>query len=903
MHYCVVDRIRTVAYRLEPPPATPLIVGADVGPGGLLDARNEVVPFHGRAPELAGLARWRDDVPRLATVLVHGVAGVGKTRLAARFVSDSRADGWTVLLARYGEAPADVEQDANGHGLLLVVDDADRWPWHDLYALLQEPLQRTPGRTRVLLLSRVAGWWWSSTRQRGSDLDHVMSDLPLEVRPAEHADSFALACKHFADTLGVERPDTTTPTAESVFDLHLAALAVVHGAAPDADLADLVRHLMSRDSAPAGCARLAEDFLAVTLLDHRIAPEESERGLAVLVQAACRWPHLLARAEELFAGKPNLALTAGASTLSVLAEIADIRPLQAIARHVFDETRFNYDPLPAVLTRRLVEHGVARSVDKLEQAELHGMLAARAALAALRDEALEATHQEVALYRELAESDPGEHRPALADSLGDLGLRFIAAHRPDDALRASEEAVALCEDIAVADPDCLPQLAGALEQLALRYAALGRRDDAMAAIGKAALMFQELAKMSPALFRLDCAKVSHHLAVRLFDVGRLEEAGQAAQWALVHWREAADADPRYEPDFARTLTRIGKLLGDFGMRVESVVVVEESITVLRRLAAANPRVFEPELAMALADFALLLVDVDRGPEAVKVSAESVGLRRQLAESETPADQAALAAALGVHVRVLAKSGEVDDRLSAAEEAVELLRPLATDHPVSHLVDLAVALTTWADLMLAAEREYEAHVRVEEVLLITRRLPHQLLVGHGSRLAPAMLELSSALSQVEHHSQAVVLAEQVVAIWRDLIGHTRVARVAHVLALHQLAVNLRQARQHDASRGVAHTAIVLWHMARTPEELGSDVRFADALSFYGRLCAEAGIALDEALDLTHRAVLVIREAQGSPEHLSRALDAVKAVLDAHPNRSAAQERLRLMVERDWEVSPS
>jgi hypothetical protein len=898
-----VERTRSVAYRLEPPLATPVTVGADVGPGGLLDARNEVVPFHGRVPELAELARWRDGGPELATVLVHGAAGVGKTRLCAKFASDSQAEGWTVLLARYGEEPAAAEQDEGGRGLLLVVDDAERWPWHDLYTLLQEPLQRAPGKTRVLLAARFSGWWWSSTRQRGSDLDHVMSDLPLEVRPAEHADSFALACRHFADTLGVERPDVPAPNAESLFDLHLAALAVVHGAEPDADHADLVRHLMSRDPAPAGCGRLAEDFLAVTLLDRRIAPETTEPGLAVLVRAARRWPHLLARTEELFTANPDLASAVGASTLAELAEIADIAPLQAIARHVFDEPRFNYDALPAVLTRRLVEHGVARSIDKLEQAELHGMLAARAALAALREEALAAAHREVALYRELAEIDPAEHRPALADSLGDLGLRFIAAHRPDDALRASEEAVALCKEIAAADPDCLPQLAGALEQLALRYAALGRRDDAMTAISKAALMFQELAKMSPALFRLDFAKVSHHLAVRLFDVGRREEAGHAAQWALVHWREAADADPRYEPDFARTLTKIGKLLGDFGMKAESVVVVEESITVLRRLAAANPRVFEPELAMALADFACLLVEVDRGPEAVKVSGESVAMRRRLAESEEPADRAALATALGTHVEVLAKSGEVEDRLSAAKEAVRLWRPLATEHPISHLIDLAVAMATLADLLLSAQREYEAHLRVQEILQITRRLPHQLLVVHGNGLALALLELSSALSQVDHHSQAVELAEQVVSVWRDLVGHSRIAPVAHVLALHQLGVNLRRARQHDASRGVAHTAVVLWHVARTPEQLGSDVRYADALSFYGRLCAEAGVALDEALDATHRAVLVIRKAHGSPEHLSRALDAVKAVLDAHPNRLAAQERLQLMVDRDWEVSPS
>lgn len=866
-----MDRTRSVSYRLDPPPNGTAVVGADMGPGGLLDARNEVVPFHGRIRELAALTRWRDDATKKAAILVHGVAGVGKSRLANKFVVDSRAAGWTVLLATHGEAPADLRAAASTTRLLVVVDDADRWPWMDLQELLREPWQRTSAESRVLLLSRLAGWWWSSTRQRGADLGHVMSDLPLVARPEEHAESFALACRRFADTLGVERPHAEPRHAETLFDVHMAALAVVLGAVPTSGRSELVRHLMSRDGVPAGSPRLGEDFLAVALLDHRIAAEESPRGLATLVQAARRWPHLRKRAEAMFYANPGLARTASASTLLALTEMAQIPLLRVIGPHVFEEQRLTGDVLPAVLTRRLVEHAVANGTGRLEHAELYGMLSARAALAALRDEALNAAHREVALYRELLVEDAEEHRPALADSLGDLGLRFVGVHRPVEALLATQESVALCEEIVVGDPDCAPQLAAALEQLALRHAALGAREEAVEATGRAAALYQQLAQRSPGLFRLDFAKVSHQLAGRLFDVGRTSEAAEVVDGAVAGWRAVAESDPRYEPDFARTLAQIGTLLRTYELRAEAIVVVEESITVLRRLAAANPRGFEPELAVALVSCSALLLEAERVAEAVLVAEDAVAVRRRIAESGLPSDQAALATAL---CHLVATSNRFEDRVVAAEEAVELLRRLASAHPVAHRVDLAVALTSLAGVLLYDRRDYEAHRAVEEVLLIARRLSHQVLTTDGPRLTQAMITLADELSGVRHHGKAVELAEQVVAIWRDLSEPA-----AHLFALHRLTLILHAARRQEEARGVAHTAVVLWHLLRRPEDLTADIGYAEALSSYARLCAETATGLDHALDAAHRAVVVARKANSSPAGLNRALVAVDLVLDA------------------------
>ncbi|MBB5957622.1 tetratricopeptide (TPR) repeat protein [Saccharothrix tamanrassetensis] len=836
-----------------------------LSPGELLDPRHAVVPFHGRVRELAALARWRDRGDRSSVLLLHGPSGIGKTRLAHHFADDA----------------------------VRVVDDADLLPWHELLDLLRES---TADRARVLLVARRTGWWWSAVRQRAADLDYSAAELEPAARPAEHGMSFASACAHFADALGLPRPTTPPPPADTVHDLHLAALAAVHGS-PSDDPVELVRWLADVDQAPPTRGRLAEDVLAVTLLDDRIEPERTRDALDTLLRAAERWPHALRRAEDLFTAHPELAGVATASSLTVLA--GRPAPARAIARHVFNDPRFHCDALPAVLTRTLLHDCTG---GKSELAELHGMLAARAALAALREEALEAARNEVALYRELVDQDPAEYRPALADALADLGLRLIAVKRDEESLAASEEAVLLCRMIAEDDDDCKPQLAAALDQLGLRYAALGRREEALTATDRAFRLYHELSEHNPALFRLDHAKVAHHLAVRLFDVERRDEAAHAAESAVVRWRAVADADPRYEAEFARTLASIASLLSAFGQREEASVVVRESIDVLRRLAAANPRDFEPELAAALGNLSTVLCRLERPSEALAASEESVLVWRRVARDGDPQAVGELAAALGEQVDGPAsQDGEyLPARLAVAEEAVELLRPLATRFPVGHHVEFAVAQARLARLLLRAGHEYGAWRIVDEVLSVERRLPHRVLLSHGGKLASALQLLATALVAAEQEERALRLAEQVAGIWRDLLGHHRGAPMAYATAVHRTAVLMR-AVDHPETLTRARLAVLVWHLTRTPDELADEPGYADTLSLYARVCAGIQLGLDQALLLAHEAVMVLRAAKAAPDHFARAVEAVDEVVRAHPDPQAARARAQALVARDWPSS--
>jgi len=65
-------------------------------PSRLLQASDAVVPFVDRVDDLEMLVRWRDEHVRLSGRLLHGPAGVGKTRLANEFAGRSVGDGWKV---------------------------------------------------------------------------------------------------------------------------------------------------------------------------------------------------------------------------------------------------------------------------------------------------------------------------------------------------------------------------------------------------------------------------------------------------------------------------------------------------------------------------------------------------------------------------------------------------------------------------------------------------------------------------------------------------------------------------------------------------------------------------------------------------------------------------------------
>ncbi|MFS8099395.1 hypothetical protein LFM09_19925 [Lentzea alba] len=797
----------------------------------LLDPTHQVVPFHGRESELHALALWRDSPAPQASLLLHAPAGAGKTRLLQRFAE---------------EFAAEHEEE---HGRLLLIDDADRLTWNDIFLRLQDTLRHGPARTRVLLAARTTGWWWSSTRQRIADFDHEVTDLALEPTVADRAESFTLACQHFAKQLNVTAPDEPPPNIaqETVLDLHMAALTAVHGDPCDVNRTQLVRRLLQHDDGPK-IGRIAEDYLAVATPD---APDPD-----LLARAAARWPHLRTRLDELIDADPEIVKDLARDSLRIAAEIGSFKTVDHIARQVFRDERFATDCVPATLTERLIE----RAQDTLERAEMYGMLSARTALCGLREEAVEASRQEVECYRELVAEDR-ENRPLLADSLGDLGLRLIAVHRNEEVLQVSEEAIQLWHEIAIDDPETAPQLAAALEQISYRYQALAMPEAAMDAISRSVLMYQELAKMHPALFRADFARVAGTIARRFHAQGENAQAADSMQLSIANWRILSQEDPRYEPELARNLAAAGSMLVELRRAEAAHETLKEAVDVFRRLAVVNPQTFRAELADALMRHSKALRDLCEDPDAKLTAQEAVMLWRETG------DQKGLGTAL---LNVVEVAHDYDAELVAAQEAVEVYRELAAENTVWHQADLAVALAALTEQQLVQDQIDTALLTAAELFDIVRRLPSQLVDFFGARLATAMQPMTATLSEMEYHAHALESSELMLDIWRALKDKSS---DAYIGAVQQHACKLRGAERRVEARNTAHTAVVLWHMSG--KDLDREAGYADTLTVYARLCAETKYELKKALQLTHRAVKIMREV-GEPVKLEFALETVEAL---------------------------
>jgi hypothetical protein len=233
-------------------------------PSKLLNARRRVIPFLGRARELADLAAWREEGPRRAARLICAPGGQGKTRLAARAAEHAAAAGWSVGSARHrtdtsgGGAPLTVAGDSR---MLLVVDYAERWPLSHLQLLLDR-YARHPGRLRIMLLARSLTWWSAAEAvcdELGVITGELLSLPPLAETTGDRQAMFEAACRRFAEIYEMPAPaELTVPGGPadraygSVLTIHMAALAVVDATArrrqPPHRSTDLSRYLLNREN-------------------------------------------------------------------------------------------------------------------------------------------------------------------------------------------------------------------------------------------------------------------------------------------------------------------------------------------------------------------------------------------------------------------------------------------------------------------------------------------------------------------------------------------------------------------------------------------------------------------------------------------------------------------------------
>jgi hypothetical protein len=228
-------------------------------PAALLRAEFNVVPFTGRAEELEKIKQWRDQPAALGLVLVTGVGGRGKTRLAIEACYRSRGAGWHTGFASLAQLEQCVSNPDNSQSVLAVIDYAESDP-DELIRVLSRLVHLVISRQqtlRLVLLARSAGEWWETVRSRRELMDllhHPKLYLRIPIRELaqtgeERVALLALARKHFRRRLGGAGSSLSSLTAVSNEALTLCAQALLAelGDQNVASEFDVFDYLLSRE--------------------------------------------------------------------------------------------------------------------------------------------------------------------------------------------------------------------------------------------------------------------------------------------------------------------------------------------------------------------------------------------------------------------------------------------------------------------------------------------------------------------------------------------------------------------------------------------------------------------------------------------------------------------------------
>ncbi|MGK5629789.1 hypothetical protein, partial [Streptomyces sp. URMC 123] len=743
-------------------------------PSRMLNARFGVVEFTGRAEELAALRRWRDDGPRLAVRWLHAPGGQGKTRLADRFAQESAADGWQVVTAVHGPGtvlPPPGSQDLGadgerpGAGTLLVVDYADRWPLsHLLWLFSNALLHRPDGRARVLLLARGDDLWPAvraalANHQAGTSAqflpplpgpDHAHGgpadedadqDAPHDGpayegagpdhaprgAPSPRAEMFTVARDGFAARYGIPSAGIPAPGPLDGPDfgltlaLHMAALVAVDarasGRRPPSGLAGLTGYLLDREHLH--WARLHGDA------GHEIDP--SGRTFTTPPDAMNR-------------------------TVFAAALTGPLAPAEG--RHIVGGLDLR---LPA--ERVLADHAVCYPPADPD-----------------RDTVLEPLYPDRLSEDFLALSLPG-HRaeyPAREWAGPTAGAVLTASTGPGPGSwvpRAVTFLVAAAQRWPHVGPGHLFPLLAAAPRLAVAagsgaLAGLAALDDAPAELleavaahfppaqrpdvdldpGIAAVCVRLLPhRLARAAHAGDRARVRHELGIRLYHAGRLAEA-VAESGAAVELNRSIDPAGLATPELAAAVRRnlavglksYGIRLAAVGRRAEALAATEESVAILRELAADDER-FLPELASALLNVGRGLSRADRWEDAAEAARECVALQRRLAAADPAEHEPDLSAALVAHGLCLGRTGRPEEAVASLREGVAVLRRLTAAKPAAYTPALANALGNLA-AVLARTGSAEAVAVGREAAELYRRLATANPASYESALANVLAGL-------------------------------------------------------------------------------------------------------------------------------------------------------------------
>lgn len=378
---------------------------------------------------------------------------------------------------------------------------------------------------------------------------------------------------------------------------------------------------------------------------------------------------------------------------------------------------------------------------------------------------LAATEEGVALFRELAEREPGSFEGRLAAGLTNLAVSLWEMRRQEPALMAAEEAVrryrelppqqieAVQSELAIAlrnlasfrrqprktrplyeqavellrpvaasgTPEARTALAAALGDLADSLNADGEGEAGLAALQEAIDIRRELAIAKPYAYGASLARALAHLG-HLYTIAGLREAAMRAELEALALYAQIAGEQEDEPFFeiAQILYRMSTDFAVLGRLDVAVVAAQEAGRRYRVLAAREPEEeFAIDLGKALVNLSRLLMHFSQPGSALEVAGEAVALHRQLEAGGMLRGSQDLPRALVQEALCQSNLGRKEEALVPLGEAVTIWRQEAAKQPGAWGIELAEALSAQASLLAAIGEHKAALAAAEESVQLQR----------------------------------------------------------------------------------------------------------------------------------------------------------------------------------------
>ncbi|MFD6033522.1 tetratricopeptide repeat protein [Streptomyces griseoincarnatus] len=868
---------------------------AEALPSMLLQADYGVVPFERTDDELPRLADWLAAPERLATRLLTGPGGQGKTRLANQFVEQARVNGWTAgLLAEQVPVPV-LERIHAFDGPVLVVVDYAEGRTAQIATVAAELIARPvdQGPARLLLLARSSGVWPHLLRRHRDDrVSLLFTDLAehalpsIVAAPDDRPAEYARALRAFADRSGRPVPVTAPPDDlgsaryDRVLDVHAAALAaLLDGADPDTARArrDPLLRVLDHERRHWSAAAVPHELPAPGILRH-----DQVVSAATLFTARSK-----EEARTLFAALPTF----------------DGAGHEAMERHLLWLAALypGPDTLNPLRPDRLGEDLVAATL--LDQPEFVEWVApvvgegqVMRALTILGRAAPRHPHVGKAMTTLLAAA-PEARLPlaiAVATQLQDTMLVNVLSE-------VSGTAAGLGLDLEESVTDHLPDSSLALA--------------AFMVVSTRAALDAELHKEQPDAETV--ATLTHNLSLRLTAVNQHDAALVHAAQAVEMHSQLANEDAEFTPELGSALNTLGGAYSQSGFPEECLDAATRSCALLSRVADSSPE-NRQLYATALINYGNLLSDLARHTEAVAAAEHALELVAELHAEALEEDRVErlcrLANAQHNLSAVRAGAGLHSDALTAAEESVRIYRELDAfssdrfrDNLVQALGNLSGAHSELGQAQGAADISAEAI-----------RLARDLVERHGEGylhfMADVLNNSGAALRRLGRHDEAIAQLTEAVALYRTLATVSPGIQLPALAgALHNLGDCLLDTRQLYKARDVYDESIDIYRKLVDPRPDANEPDLAESLLALADVLHEQD-EYEEALELAEEAAAILRRLAESGEailrrKLAKALhllamiyDNTGRVLEARDSAASAAAHLGEMVASESENFP-